>query len=169
MQSFLDFLSHPYLLLNRLAENIYGGQGPAIHQRLRSRLKERHRFNKEDYRLLRKEMLAYASQLEKLARRLEQDRKDGDKADKLLARMEHPYLKLKLLLVKVGASHDLSYQKVYDGLRGRRKLPEGFFPAVIAEIEAYAQTIRAQADRVKEEKKAYPFSQGPGQASHLRK
>lgn len=166
MQSLIDLLAHPYWILNHVAETIYEGEGAAFHQRLRSRLKGRHRFTVEDYKALRKHMLVVSRRLDGLAERIRQADPATAPSENWVKRLQHPWINQKPVFEAVGKAHGLSYLQVYDALRNRTRLPEGFLPEVAEEYHGFASWIRDQLDLAREEKKAYRFSQGRGGASH---
>jgi hypothetical protein len=164
MQSLIDILNHPALVLNRVAETVYDGQGPAVHQRLRSRAQQRHRFSVADYKALRKHLLAFSRRLDVIAERLEASQ-EVSRPD-WLKLMHHPWLNHKYLLTQLGAPHQLSYLQVYDGMRGRIPLPEALPLELAQQYRQLALWLREQLELAKEARKTYPFSQGRGGGSH---
>jgi hypothetical protein len=165
MQSLIDLLSHPHLVLNRVAEQVYEGEGNATHQRLRSRVSGRHRFTSDEYQAIRKTALGVSRRLDSIATKIDDALASGQPKD-WLQLVAHPWLNHKSLLAEAGAPLGMDYLRSYDALRGQRPLPEAYLPSLANTYRDFAAWIRAQLDLAKVERKAYPFSQGRGGASH---
>lgn len=165
MESLIELLSHPYLILNRVAEDVYGEKTAAMHQRLRSRVLGRHRFGVEEYKDLRRELLKFARQLERIAGKLDEQAADPGKANRL-TQIQHPWLNHRAILEDLGRPYDLRYTAVYDRLRSRTSLPEGMLANLAILYRTFAATVQHQLEAAHEARKAYPFSQGRGGASH---
>ncbi|RMG66808.1 MAG: hypothetical protein D6722_14320 [Bacteroidetes bacterium] len=167
MQTLIDLLSHRYLVLNRVAESVFDVPAPACHQRLRSRVQRRHRFAVEDYKTIRKEVLAFSRRLDRMAGKLEAAQASDKPAD-WKALMHHPWLNLKEVLVDAGAPLGLGYAQAYDRLRLRAAPPEVLIRGVAATCRDFAAWLRAQLEAAQVERKTYVFSAGRGGASHRR-
>ena len=166
MNSLIDILGHDYIVINRMAEAIYGETGNAINQRLRSRIKRRHHFTVEDYKASRRELLAFSRQLDRIADKMEKLQAGDKKKIDWLKQMHHPILNHKNLIAEVATGFQSGYYSLYDGLRNKKALPKGVIPAMVKEYRQFAEQIRAALESAKEEKKTYTFSQGRGGASH---
>jgi hypothetical protein len=171
MNSLIEILSHPYLVLNPIAEDLYppvpeNAEGSeALHQRLRSRVKGRHRFAVEEYKALRKGLLSLSRKLDRDAEKLRAQAAEGKGGD-LRRLIQHPWLNAKELLGRLGAAQGLNYYQVYDRLRSRVKAPEGSLEALAGELSAFAAWLRERLEAAQAESRDYPFSQGRGGGSH---
>ncbi len=166
MKSLIKLLSHPYLVLNHMATTIYEDAGSPVHQRLRSRVTERHRFSVEDYQAIKKSALATSRRLDRIAEKIRSAQQESHSPN-WLRLCEHPWINQKALVEAVGQHYDLSYLRAYDALRSRAPLPEGFLHDLAKQFELLAAFMRDCLEDAKEEKKIYPFSHGRGGASHL--
>lgn len=163
MNSLIEVVAHPYLVINRIAETLYRDKGNAIHQRLRSRIKGRHRFTMEEYQTLRRLLTDMSGRFAYIASKLETAQQaPGTEAPDWHRLLRSRWINTSHLLEAVGADYGLSYLQVYDRLRNRATLPEGFVPALIAEYRRFAAWIDAQLELAKAERKDYAFSQGRG-------
>ncbi len=169
MKSLIALLSHPYLVVNRIAETVYGEKRAAIQERLRSRIRERHYFTFSEYQQLRKAFMAFSVRLDQLADRMEAARKGADPRPDWHQLMRNRWLKPMVILRKLGKPHGLTQLQTYDRLRGRGKLPDTFTHELIREYRDFATWIRACLAQVKVEKQTYEFSQGTGGAGHRKK
>ncbi|MDX2286979.1 MAG: hypothetical protein NW241_22635 [Bacteroidia bacterium] len=167
MEHLIQLLSHPYLVLNHVAETVYEAEGAAVHQRLRSRVKGRHRFLTEEYKAIRKQALGFSRKLDRMAEKLLEAQADGARPDATRL-MQHAWLNHKEVLEAVGAKAGLSYYQTYDRLRNRLQPAPETLQALAGELTAFAQWVRERLDAAQEESKAYAFSQGRGGASHQR-
>ena len=163
MNSLIEVVTHPYLVLNRIAETLYRDKGNAIHQRLRSRVKGRHRFTMEEYQTLRRVLADMSGRFAYIASKLETAQQaPGMEAPDWRRLLQSRWINTSHLLEAVGARYGLNYLQVYDRLRTRPPLPEGFVPALIAEYRRFAAWIDTQLEQAKAERKDYGFSQGRG-------
>lgn len=171
MNSLIEILSHGYLVLNPIAEAIYppvaeNAEGSeALHQRLRSRVKGRHRFAAEEYKALRKGLLSLSRKLDRDAAKLRALAAEG-KASDLRQLIQHPWLNAKEVLGRLGSAQGLNYYQVYDRLRSRVKAPEGALEALAGELSRFAAWLRERLEAAQAESREYAFSQGRGGASH---
>ena len=165
MNSLIEVVAHPYLVLNRIAETLYRDKGNAIHQRLRSRVKGRHRFTMEEYQTLRRILVDMSTRFAAIASKLEAAQQSPAlEAPDWRRLLRSRWINTSHLLEVVGAGYGLSYLQVYDRLRNRATLPEGFLPGLIAEYRRFAAWIDAQLEQAKAERKDYAFSQGRGKS-----
>jgi len=169
MQSLTDLLLHPYLVLNHVAEAVYGEENIAVKTRLRSRVNGRHRFTREEYKAIRSKGLSFARRLDGLADRIGAWAVESPPSSRGLQLIHHPWLKKKNILRAAAATVDLTYLQVYDGLRGKRQLPRDFYLALAGEYQDFATFVRQQLEIATEEKKNYPFRAGMGGKAHLPK
>lgn len=166
MQPLLDLLNHPYLVRNRLAEQLYGRSTTADHQRLKSRAAGRHRFREEEVKGLVKILLRLADKIDRRAQKLADlplDEADNRVVYRLL---DLPELTPKPLIDD--ALGPERYFSFYDRARQRGQVPDDWRQAVVAELRRFAGYLRQQCERTRLEARRYPFSYGMGGASHLK-
>lgn len=166
MQALIDFLTHPYVVLNHVAESVYDDTGTACHQRLRSRVKGRHRFTIDDYKNLRREILTFSRRLDRQANLLEAALTQEGTPD-WKALVTHPWLNLKTILTEAGQPFGYTYSQAYDRLRIRTQPPAEFIQGIATLYREFAAWTRTQLDAAKTQRKEYAFSLGRGGGSHV--
>lgn len=169
MKSLIAVLKHPCLVVNRVAEGVYGEKGAKYNERLRSRIKERHYFTFHEYQQLRKVLMAFSMRLDQIAEGMTEALSTSTSKPDWKKLMRNRWIKSMVILRKVGKPYGLTELQVYDRLRGRGILPDTFLPNLIQEYREFASWIREKLAEAKIEKKTYEFSQGTGGAGHRRK
>ncbi|MDX1909413.1 MAG: hypothetical protein SF053_20405 [Bacteroidia bacterium] len=172
MNDLIEILSHPYLVLNAIARDTYEGETPdnpdteAFNQRLRSRVKGRHRFSAEEYKTLRRLLIAFSRKLDRYADKLEAQSAPDTPAADLTRLFQHPWLNHKEILEGLGARSGLNYYQLYDRLRSRVKADAQASRDLATELRRFAAWVRERLEQAHEARKTYVFSNGRGKASH---
>lgn len=165
MESLVRLLKNPCLVENRIAEAMYDSEKPAVHTRLRSRLRGRHRFSVSDYKAARKVLLSLSRRLDQMADRIEKLHQDNKTPTAgLLALVKHPQLHLHYVLQAAGLE---DYYRTYDQLRQRTTPPPEMPAALSHALKTLAAQLRDGLAQAEMEAKEYVFSVGRGGGSHL--
>jgi hypothetical protein len=169
MKSLIEVLDHPFLIQNRIAEDLYEDTGAIYFERLRSRIKGRHRFTLAEYKDLRKLLSAFAGKIHRLPPRLDRawaNQHDGPWVYRL---MDHPWVNRKSILLEVGKRENLTYYQVYDQIRGRTVFKQNIYDRLVEVYEEYAPWLDEKLEEMKEERKTYLFSHGRGGRGHIKR
>ncbi len=162
MKGLNNILNHKYIIVSKVAYDIYNEKSQKVYERLRSRVKERHRYTEDEYKALIKYFKRFAKKLETTNPRDFYDKKykifDLEGFTKHLPKA----LNFKTILSKLG-----DYLTYYDMLRNKRQMDTKILTKIKNELKKAANFIYKNLEKAKDEAKTYNFSYGRGQHSHL--
>lgn len=153
LSSLIELLQHPSIIMNSVAEDIYGSKGKPDIQRLRSRSIGRHRFTLDEYTILvRLVSKKYIPFLQKIA----------GQPEKLSTQKYPHWLNLKYLLTLAATASGQSYFLLYDRLRGRVKIKTEEYEQIALAFSTVANEFERLLKQAKVESKEYVFGTGRG-------
>ena len=149
----IEILKHPSIIMNSVAEDIYGSKAYTDVQRLRSRKIGRHRFTLDEYTILvRLTGKKYIPYLHKIA----------GQPEKLSIQKYPHWLNLKYVLGQTAITSGQSYYLLYDRLRGRTKIKTEEYEQIALTLKAIAHELESLLKQAKEESKEYVWGTGRG-------
>jgi len=169
MDSLIQLLSHPYLMKKAVADIIYEEHNANTYERLRSRIKQRHRFTHDEYKKLTLFFSEFAEYIEIRAAivSLAAQQPELVSNQPLLESFAHPCLVFKALADDISISERPHYYHLYDQMRNRTTLKPEWANALADKLKDYATTIRQHVEQAHQQSNTYRFNYGRGNVSHL--
>lgn len=153
-------LAHPVFVLKQLSFDLYEEEGAAPYERLRSRVRGRHRFRKEECHKLHQIFVALAKAFRKASKKLAKLLKTPDQLEGhiLMPLLECPHINLKAIIEPIGKKYGKNYFQTYDAIRRRSAFTETLCTELVSHLEQLANDIEKQIKLSKNEAKKYSFN-----------
>lgn len=160
MQAMQTLLSHRYLILNRIAIQLYGQDSGAAKQRLRGRVRGQLRFTEAEYLQLVQFVGQCARRMDDINKELQKPPKRG--AALPIELLKEPWLNTKALITDAGNDAGLPdpYYTLYDRLRLRQAESPELLSALARRANTFAQWLRGELEMAREEAKTYEWGKG---------
>ena len=162
MKSLTKLLSHKYIQIRKVSDAIYKDKSNASYEKLRSRIKGRHRYTEGEY-------IKLTEYFEKVARKL-RDINLEDYVDENNVFLYEKFLKDLpdcIEIKPVITDFNVNYYPVYDQLRGKNVLDKKYLKELQRRLRYFATYIENKLEQAQSEARRYEFSHGRGSSSHL--
>ena len=163
MKSLNKILRHKYIVIRRVAEEVYQDNSDAAYDKLLGRSLEKYRYKEEEYKTV-------ATYFHTLAMKLENIQLMPNKKEKIeTENMQTLQIPNCIQIKRITEDLQIKYFHLFDQLRNRTSRKKDVIKLLEKKLKKFSAFIKKQLTLALEEANTYKFSLGRGSQSHLDK